>query len=147
MEQSKSDIKLGRFLSLVLRHDPAAGIILDENGWADVQLLAGVRQTGRPISMGALERIVRENNKKRYSFNQDHSKIRANQGHSLEVDVELQPQTPPDALYHGTTDRFLGSILKTGLQKQNRQHIHLSAEVETAANVGRRHGWNLKCAL
>ena len=86
--QSTNDIKLGRFLSLVLRHNPgAAGIVLDEHGWADVaELLNGVRGTGRQIDRETLERIVRENNKRRYSFNADHTKIRANQGHSLQVD-------------------------------------------------------------
>ena len=91
MEQSNSDVKLGRFLSLVLRHDPAAaGISLDEHGWADVDaLLAGVRRAGRRIDRETLERIVRENSKQRYSFNEDHTRIRANQGHSVQVDVEL----------------------------------------------------------
>lgn len=142
MEQSKNDIKLGRFLSLVLRHDPsAAGITLDENGWAEVDaLLAGVKRTGRHIDRNTLERIVRENNKKRYSLSEDGTKIRANQGHSVEVDVELMPQTPPDILYHGTATRFLDSILREGLTRQNRQHVHLSAELKTAVNVGGRHG-------
>ena len=103
MEQNKHDIKLGRFLSLVLRHNPdAAGITLDEHGWADVaELLDGVRGTGRQIDMGTLERIVRENNKQRYAFNADHTKIRANQGHSIQVDVELREAKPPRYLYHG----------------------------------------------
>lgn len=142
MEQSKNDVKLGRFLSLVLRHDPsAAGITLDENGWVEVDaLLAGVKRTGRHIDRQTLERIVRENNKKRYSLSEDGTKIRANQGHSVEVDVELKPQSPPDILYHGTATRFVESILREGLTRQNRQHVHLSAEQGTAVNVGGRHG-------
>lgn len=142
MNQNKNDINLGRFLSLVLRHDPtAAGITLDENGWADVKkLLAGMKRSGRHINMDTLERIVRENNKSRYSFNEDHTKIRANQGHSVKVDVELKEQTPPDCLYHGTATRFLDDILRRGLTSGSRQHVHLSDETDTAVQVGSRHG-------
>lgn len=142
MEQSKNDIKLGRFLSLVLRHDPAAaGITLDANGWADVeQLLAGVNRSGRRIDRTTLERIVAENSKNRYSFSPDGTKIRANQGHSVAVDVEFTSATPPDILYHGTASRFLGSIMAEGLRSQSRQHVHLSADHDTAINVGSRHG-------
>ncbi len=142
MEQSNSDIKLGRFLSLVLRHDPsAAGISLDGHGWADVkELLAGVSRTGRKIDMDTLERIVRENNKQRYSFNEDHTRIRANQGHSLSVDVELREETPPQYLYHGTATRFFPAIQREGIRKMSRQYVHLSGDFETAMAVGRRHG-------
>ena len=142
MEQSNSDVKLGRFLSLVLRHDPhAAGITLDEHGWADVnELLAGVSRTGRKIDRVTLERIVRENNKQRYSFNRDGTKIRANQGHSLAVDVELKQEIPPARLYHGTAARFLSAIQTGGIQKMKRQHVHLSSDFETAVQVGKRHG-------
>lgn len=142
MEQNKQDIRLGRFLSLVLRHNPAAAsITLDENGWANVQeLLAGVTKTGRSIDMETLERIAAENNKQRYSFNDNHTKIRANQGHSVSVDVELQEDTPPPILYHGTADKYLKSILRDGLNPQKRLHVHLSMDVETAQRVGARHG-------
>ena len=142
MEQSKEDIRLGRFLSLVLRHDPqAAGIQLDEHGWADVQeLLDGVRRTGRSIDLETLERIVRENIKQRYSFNEDHSKIRANQGHSISVDVELKQVQPPQLLYHGTADRFVPAIREKGICKMERQYVHLSGDFQTALQVGRRHG-------
>lgn len=141
MSQSKSDIKLGRFLSLVLRHDPqAAGISLDEHGWADVRaLLNGVSRTGRSIDMETLERIVRENNKQRYAFNEDRTKIRANQGHSLQVDVELTVSAPPQYLFHGTAARSLAKIQQEGIQKMGRQYVHLSGDIETAAAVGRRH--------
>lgn len=140
--QSSNDVKLGRFLSLVLRHNPdAAGISLDEHGWADVQeLLAGVRLSGRQINMETLERIVRENNKQRYSFNTDHTKIRANQGHSLQVDVELTAMKPPHYLYHGTSVRFLPAIRQEGIKKMNRQYVHLASDFQTAVEVGRRHG-------
>lgn len=142
MEQSKQDAELGRFLSLVLHHNPlAAGIRLDPNGWADVnELLTGANRSGKRIDREALERIVRENNKRRYSFNEDHTKIRANQGHSIEVVVELRIQTPPRTLYHGTASRFLDSIRQQGITKRNRQHVHLSADIETAVKVGSRHG-------
>lgn len=140
--QTSSDVKLGKFLSLVLRHNPdAAGITLDEHGWADVQeLLTGVRRSGRQIDMGTLECIVRENSKHRYSFNADHTKIRANQGHSLQVDVELAAVKPPRYLYHGTASRFLPAIQREGIKKMSRQYVHLSGDFQTAVEVGRRHG-------
>lgn len=140
--QNNGDVRLGRFLSLVLRHNPgAAGISLDEHGWADVQeLLAGVRRSGRQINMEKLERIVHENNKQRYSFNADHAKIRANQGHSLQVDVELTAVQPPRYLYHGTAARFLPAIQQEGIKKMSRQYVHLSGDFQTAMEVGRRHG-------
>lgn len=142
MVQSKNDVKLGRFLSLVLRHNPdAAGISLDKHGWADVaELLNGVRGTGRQINMETLERIVRENNKQRYSFNEDLTRIRANQGHSLQVDVELRQMKPPRHLYHGTAARFLPAIQAEGIKKMGRQQVHLSGDYQTAMAVGRRHG-------
>ena len=142
MRQSKNDIKLGRFLCLVLRHHPEeAGITLDEHGWADVgALLRGVCATGREIDREMLERIVREDNKQRYSFNEDHTKIRANQGHSIPVDVELRKVQPPQYLYHGTAARFLPAIRTDGIRKMNRQYVHLSPDYQTAVAVGRRHG-------
>ena len=142
MDQSKNDVKLGKFLSLVLRHNPdAAGISLDGHGWADVQgLLGGVCRSGRQIDMETLERIVRENSKQRYAFNADHTKIRANQGHSLQVDVELTAAEPPRYLYHGTAARFLAAIQREGIRKMSRQYVHLSGDFQTAMEVGRRHG-------
>lgn len=141
-KQNSSDVRLGKFLSLVLRHNPdAAGISLDEHGWADVQeLLVGVRRSGWQINMETLERIVRENNKQRYSFNADHTKIRANQGHSLQVDVELPVVQPPRYLYHGTAASSLPAIRQEGIKKMNRQFVHLSGDFQTAMEVGRRHG-------
>ena len=142
MTQEANDIKLGRFLSLVLRHNPsAAGITLDAHGWADVgELLSGVQRTGRQIDMDTLERIVRENNKRRYAFNEDHTKIRANQGHSIPVNVELKREKPPRRLYHGTVERFLPPIRQEGIRKMSRQYVHLSADFQTAEEVGRRRG-------
>ncbi|MCI8371941.1 MAG: RNA 2'-phosphotransferase [Lachnospiraceae bacterium] len=134
--------KLSVFISLVLRHNPgAAQITLDEHGWADVkELLAGVNNTGRSIDRETLEEIVRTDQKQRYSFSEDHSLIRANQGHSISVDVELKEQEPPEVLYHGTAQRFLDLIRLEGLKPMSRLYVHLSKEIETAAQVGRRHG-------
>ena len=135
--------RLSVFISLVLRHKPeAAGIVLDEHGWADVkELLAGIRGTGRRIDMEELERIVASDEKQRYSFNEDHTLIRANQGHSIPVDVELPEADPPDVLYHGTAVRSLEAIRKSGgLKPMSRLYVHLSKDYETALKVGSRHG-------
>ncbi len=114
---------------------------MDTHGWVDVDnLLKGCRRAGKSLDREALERIVRENNKQRYIFNEDHSKIRANQGHSLPVDVELRPAKPPAVLYHGTATRFLDSIRSQGITRQSRQFVHLSSDPETAKHVGSRHG-------
>lgn len=140
--EKQKDESLGRFISLVLRHHPSAAFItLDAHGWADVEaLLSGLARAGHRISRETLERIVKENNKSRYSFNEEHTKIRANQGHSVSVDLELKPCIPPDILYHGTAKRFLDSICRNGIQKLSRQYVHLSGDRATAAVVGRRHG-------
>ncbi len=134
--------KLSVFISLVLRHKPdAAGIQLDEHGWANVdELIEGIKNTGRQIDMDVLEEIVRTDNKQRYSFNQDKTLIRANQGHSIPVDVELEEKQPPQYLYHGTADRFLDSIMEDGLKPMNRLYVHLSKDEDTAVKVGKRHG-------
>lgn len=134
--------KLSVFISLVLRHKPdAAGIVLDEHGWANVEeLLVGINETGRKIDMDILEEIVATDNKQRYSFNQDKTMIRANQGHSIPVDVELKEQEPPEFLYHGTATRFLDAILNDGLKPMSRLYVHLSTDIETALKVGKRHG-------
>lgn len=134
--------KLSVFISLVLRHKPdAAHITLDEHGWANVdELLAGINDTGRKIDMEILEELVRTDNKQRYSFNEDKTRIRANQGHSIPVDVELEEKKPPHFLYHGTADRFLKSIMAEGLKPINRLYVHLSKDEETAVKVGKRHG-------
>lgn len=134
--------KLSIFISLILRHKPdAAGIQLDEHGWANVdELLNGINNTGREIDINVLEEIVKTDNKQRYSFNEDKSLIRANQGHSIPVDVELKEQQPPQYLYHGTADRFLNSIVSEGLKPMSRLYVHLSKDEETAVKVGKRHG-------
>ena len=134
--------QLSKFISLVLRHKPdAAGIHLDEHGWADAgELMEGIRATGRRIDWKILEEIVRTDEKQRYSFNEDKTLIRANQGHSIPVDVELEEMAPPDRLYHGTASRFLESIRREGLKPMSRLYVHLSKDEETAVKVGKRHG-------
>lgn len=134
--------KLSVFISLILRHKPeAAGIVLDEHGWANVEeLLAGINNTGRSIDMETLEGIVQTDQKGRYSFNEDKTLIRANQGHSIPVDVELEEQKPPEILYHGTAARFVDRIMQQGLKPMSRLYVHLSKDVETAVKVGNRHG-------
>ena len=132
---------VSKFIALILRHRPEAiGITLDEHGWANVdELIAGV---GRkyPLTMAELERIVREDEKQRYSFNDDKTKIRANQGHSVPVDVELQAQTPPKYLYHGTGEKSVASIEDQGILPGSRLYVHLSPDYDTAVKVGARHG-------
>ena len=134
--------KLSVFISLVLRHKPdAAGIILDGHGWANVkELIDGINDTGRKIDMEILEEIVKTDNKQRYSFSEDKTLIRANQGHSIPVDVELKKQEPPEFLYHGTADRFIKAIMKEGLKPMSRLYVHLSKDIETANKIGKRHG-------
>ena len=128
-------------MSLILRHRPEViGITLDEHGWASVdELLAGISRT-RPLDMAGLEEIVRTDEKQRYAFNADKTKIRANQGHSVRVDVELQPVTPPALLYHGTGEKFVPSIEARGLIPKTRLYVHLSGDYDTARKVGARHG-------
>lgn len=134
--------KLSVFISLVLRHKPeAAYITLDEHGWAGTEeLLAGINRTGRYINRDMLEEIVAADRKQRYRFNQDKSRIRASQGHSIPVDVELKEQEPPEFLYHGTAVRFMDAINKEGIKPMGRLYVHLSKDVETAFSTGRRHG-------
>lgn len=130
-----------KYLSLILRHRPeAAGIALDEHGWANVEeLIRGIRKTQR-FSMEMLEEIVRTDQKQRYSFNEDRTLIRANQGHSIPVDVELPKAEPPEILWHGTGQKYTESIDRTGLLPGSRLYVHLSADPETAVKVGSRHG-------
>lgn len=130
-----------KFMSLILRHKPEAiGIRLDEHGWANVdELIAGIAQT-RAFDMEMLEEIVRTDSKQRYSFNEDKTLIRANQGHSISVDVELDELEPPAELWHGTGEKYVSLIDKQGLLPKSRLYVHLSKDSETAVQVGRRHG-------
>jgi putative RNA 2'-phosphotransferase len=133
---------ISKLMSLVLRHQPQAiGLQLDENGWASVQeLMAKMNANGTKVDLSTLNMAVETNDKKRFAFNEDKTMVRANQGHSIEVDLNLKAAVPPDTLYHGTAERFIYSILKEGLKKQQRQHVHLSLHEQTAKAVGSRHG-------
>jgi putative RNA 2'-phosphotransferase len=135
-------VKMSKFLSLVLRHKPQEiGLALDENGWADVEeLIRLTNRNGCPLTRPLLERIVAENDKQRFAFSDDGRKIRANQGHSIEIDLGLPSVEPPELLFHGTASRFLESIRSAGLHSRNRQHVHLSLDEATATKVGQRHG-------
>ena len=143
MKSSKrrEDVELSKYLSLILRHKPeVVGITLDEHGWANVdELLAGLNKT-EPCDMARLERIVEEDEKRRYSFNDDKTLIRANQGHSIPVDVELVQVAPPPILYHGTGEKYVAQIDVQGLIPKSRLYVHLSSDFETARKVGARHG-------
>ncbi len=136
------DEKVSKFLSYVLRHKPdAIGLQLDANGWVDVEeLLDNMAYADMAISIETLQRIVRESDKQRFAFSEDGARIRANQGHSINVDLALPDREPPAELFHGTATRFLESIRKDGLIPRSRHAVHLSANYETALNVGQRHG-------
>ena len=135
-------VRLSKFLSLVLRHEPQkAGLVLDSAGWVEVDaLLRGCAAAGVAITRGELDAIVAQSDKQRFAFSEDRTRIRANQGHSVEVELDYAPAQPPDMLYHGTADRFLESIRSQGLLKGPRHHVHLSADRAVALEVGRRHG-------
>lgn len=139
-EQDKK--RIGKFQSLVLRHDPdKIGLELDEQGWANVKdLIDKCKKNRYHFSMEDLIEIVETNDKQRYSFNEKRNKIRANQGHSIDIDLALSPVEPPEFLYHGTATRFLSSIMEQGIIKGGRQHVHLSKDKDIAIRVGSRHG-------
>ena len=133
--------KTSRYISFLLRHRPeAAGLTLDEHGWANTTELIECVSKTRHITLTLLEQIVSTDEKQRYAFNEDKSLIRANQGHSIPVDVELIPSTPPKKLWHGTAKKYVDSIDENGLLSQTRLYVHLSADYQTAVTVGRRHG-------
>ena len=138
----KQLIQKSKFISLVLRHKPeAADLQLDVHGWADISsLLQGAIRNGIDISREELQEIVDTNEKRRFVICGETDRIRANQGHSLEIDLQLKPATPPPVLYHGTTIRFENAIFAQGLKKMKRHHVHLSSNLETARMVGARHG-------
>lgn len=132
---------VGKFIAFILRHHPEAiGVKLDEHDWARTEdLIAGIAKN-REFDMHMLEEIVRTDSKQRYSFNEDKTLIRANQGHSIQVDVELEQKNPPDDLWHGTREKYVESINKIGLISKSRLYVHLSKDYETAKTVGSRHG-------
>ena len=136
-----SNKETSKYISLILRHKPETiGITLDEHGWANVdELILGISKT-HTLNMDVLEEIVRTDEKQRYSFNEDKTLIRANQGHSVQVDVELDEVKPPETLWHGTGEKYVESIDVQGLISKSRLYVHLSKDVDTAIKVGKRHG-------
>lgn len=138
----KDLIRTSKFLSLILRHKPEeVGLKLDSAGWVQVQeLLRAMNAHGMRLTLDQLDQVVATNSKKRFAFSEDRARIRASQGHSVEVDLQYAPQVPPELLYHGTATRFLDSIRQQGLQRMKRRHVHLSAETAVTVQVGARHG-------
>src|SRR5215471_19165041 len=130
----KETIRMSKFLSLILRHEPQrVGLNLDSAGWVSVdELLQGMKNNGITLTLEDLKHVVANNDKKRFAFSADDKLIRASQGHSVEVDLEYTPQTPPEFLYHGTAERLVESIRVTGLNKGQRHHVHLSVDPATA---------------
>jgi putative RNA 2'-phosphotransferase len=139
---STRQVKISKFLSKALRHQPERlGLTLAPGGWVKVEeLLAACAAQQFPISLAELAAVVAGSDKQRFAFDETHTNIRANQGHSVAVDLQLEPQTPPAVLYHGTSEKSVAAIQQTGLRKMARHHVHLSADRETAHKVGMRHG-------
>ncbi len=133
---------ISKFLSLVLRHKPEEiGISMDANGWVDVdELIEKCTSRNMYLDFETLEEVVLTNDKQRFAFNDEYTKIRANQGHTVNVDLEFEPTKPADFLYHGTVEKYLTNIKSNGLQKMKRLHVHLSKDLETAIKVGSRRG-------
>jgi putative RNA 2'-phosphotransferase len=140
--KEKDVTSISKFLSLVLRHQPKLiGITLDDQGWVNVdELLTQANAHGHNLDMEVLDHVVETNSKKRFAFDESRQKIRASQGHSVDVNLGYQAQMPPEVLYHGTGEKAIAAIQQTGLEKRSRQHVHLSKDIETAIEVGRRHG-------
>ena len=135
-------VRISKYLSKHLRHAPERiGLTLEPGGWVGVEyLLAACARQNMSLTRDELNEVVQNNNKQRFGFDPTGTKIRARQGHSVDVDLELTPQTPPTVLYHGTGAQSVPAILQSGLLKMNRHHAHLSADTETAQTVGARHG-------
>jgi len=135
-------VTISKFLSKHLRHEPQAlGLVFETGGWVAVSdFLAGAAKNGFPISAEELLQVVAENDKQRFAFDASGKKIRANQGHSTAVDLQLKPAQPPPTLFHGTIAKFLGAILRDGLNKMARHDVHLSKDAQTASKVGQRRG-------
>jgi putative RNA 2'-phosphotransferase len=135
-------VKISKYLSYHLRHHPdKIGLTLAPGGWVDVgELLDACQRDSFHISVTELNEVVAHNDKKRFSFDDTGTRIRANQGHSVEIDLQLEAAIPPDVLYHGTGQKAIKSILREGLRKMSRHHVHLSGDIATAKKVGARHG-------
>jgi putative RNA 2'-phosphotransferase len=139
---TKATTRLSKFLSLHLRHAPQAiGLTLQPGGWVNVaDLLAACAAHGHPLTRDELEDLVEDNDKQRFAFDETGQRLRAQQGHSVAVDLQLLPAVPPALLYHGTVPAALPAIRQTGLQKMSRHHVHLSPDEATARRVGQRRG-------
>ena len=139
---ARSNVRVSKFLSLVLRHEPELiGLSLDRGGWVRLDvLIKGANRIGVRLDDAMLRQVVEQSDKKRFSISSDRQRIRANYGHSVPVDLDLEPSAPPKVLFHGTASRFLRSIRTGGLTPGNRMYVHLSRDEETALSVGRRHG-------
>ncbi len=135
-------VRMSKFLSYVLRHHPESiGLELDEGGWVRVDvLLSAAEQSGTTLDERLLQQVVQQGDKKRFSFSEDRLRIRANYGHSISIDLGLEPIEPPELLYHGTAKCFLDSIRREGLQRRGRNYVHLSPDEKSAVQVGARHG-------
>lgn len=135
-------VKISKYLSKHLRHTPdRLGLSLATGGWVTVdELLSACAAHQFPLTRAELEEVVAKSDKQRFSFDETKTRIRANQGHSVEIDLQLEPQTPPDVLYHGTGEKSVSAIQQFGLLKMSRHHVHLSTDVETAKKIGMRHG-------
>lgn len=142
LRMSRDIVRVSKFLSLILRHEPdRIGLALDSNGWADIEeLIQRADEHGVRINRELLDQVVAENDKQRFAISGDGLLIRANQGHSIEVELNLSPTPPPNRLFHGTATRFIDSIRSQGLIPGQRRHVHLSPDETTARKVGRRHG-------
>jgi len=142
-KMNNNHVKISKFLSLVLRHSPQTiHLNMDKNGWVEIDELINNANKYKKINLNPdlIKLIVETNDKQRYLISDDGKKIRANQGHSIKIDLELESKIPPDTLYHGTASRFLDEIMKHGLKPMARQYVHLSPDEETALTVGKRHG-------
>lgn len=139
---TKQQVRISKRLSLILRHNPqSVGLTLDPSGWAEVsELLDALSNHSTPLNKEILQEIVAENPKKRFEFDDSGLKIRARQGHSVKVDLGYMATNPPDLLYHGTPAKFLDSIMKEGLKKQQRHHVHMSENIPLMLEVARRRG-------
>lgn len=135
-------VTVSKFLSKHLRHAPEAiGLTLEVGGWVTVHdLIDACQHYGFPITITTLREVVDNCPKQRFSFNEDETKIRANQGHSTQVEMDFKEEAPPNKLYHGTVDKFMQAIMAEGLKRMKRHHVHLSKDIETATKVGSRRG-------
>ncbi|MGJ8696306.1 MAG: RNA 2'-phosphotransferase [Verrucomicrobiaceae bacterium] len=139
---SKLENKVSRVLSLVLRHDPGSiGLALNEQGWAEVdELLVCLKRSGKAVDLEMLKKVVTNSSQQRFSFSEDGKLIRANEGHSFNIDLELEEKNPPENLYHGTADRFMEFIERGGLLKMKRDFVHLTSDPKIAHEAGGRQG-------